>query len=64
MYVCTCIDTFICRVSPPPQALCVHINKCIRTPFRGCISQQDGTFLANKNKAQTEIIRNESKDSH
>lgn len=64
MCVCTCIDTFICSVSPQPQALCVHINKCIRTPFIVCVSQQDGIFLAKKNKAHTEIIRNESKDSH
>ena len=42
--------------------LCAHINKCVRMPFMGYVSQQDGTFLANN--FPTEIGINEDKDTH
>ena len=42
--------------------LCAHINKCVRMPFMGYVSQQDGTFLANN--SPTEIGINEDKDTH
>lgn len=62
---CACIKNthiYVYFFSPQPQAVCAHINKCVRMPFMGCVSQQDGTFLANN--SPTEIGTNEDKDTH